>query len=289
MPGLPVSSRTPRSKMRTRSSSGMPVPSSSTRISTNPACARDRHEHAAAAVFGGVLDQIAEHLVQVLPLDMRPAGPSARPCRCGRGGRAAPTARSTDSTLGHTSARLCAEPRRPTARARARWWSTCRRIVRASRTTVSARSSACAVAAFMMTVSGVLSACARLPAWRRASSACALVVRDQRVQFLDHRRDLDRHRRRHAVRSARRASARSPRAPGAAATARRRSAAPRARSAPAPAARRLRTSVRRSAAICASSPSRLCATWKRQRTGDPGSVTSRSTTRSFSSANCVLS
>ena len=39
--------------------------------------------------------------------------------------------------------------------------------------TVSARSAAWAVAALVMTVSGVFSAWARLPAWRRASSACS--------------------------------------------------------------------------------------------------------------------
>ena len=71
------------------------------------------------------------------------------------------------------SARAWAEARRPIARARARWWSTWRRIAVASRQTVSARSGAWAVAALVMTVSGVLSAWARLPAWRRASSACA--------------------------------------------------------------------------------------------------------------------
>ena len=43
----------------------------------------------------------------------------------------------------------------------------------ASRQTVSARSGAWAVAALVMTVSGVFSAWARLPACRRASSACA--------------------------------------------------------------------------------------------------------------------
>ncbi|RZL29996.1 MAG: histidine kinase [Rubrivivax sp.] len=32
--------------------------------------------------------------------------------------------RQAESTLGQTAARLCADPRRPTARARARWWST---------------------------------------------------------------------------------------------------------------------------------------------------------------------
>ncbi len=29
----------------------------------------DRHEHPAAAIFGGILDEVAEHLVEVLPLD----------------------------------------------------------------------------------------------------------------------------------------------------------------------------------------------------------------------------
>ena len=44
--------------------------------------------------------------------------------------------------LSQTGARAWAEARRPMARARARWWSTWRRIVVASRITVSARSGA---------------------------------------------------------------------------------------------------------------------------------------------------
>ena len=47
----------------------MPLPSSSTSISTQSGVVFDRHEHAAAAIFGGILDQIAEHLVEILPLD----------------------------------------------------------------------------------------------------------------------------------------------------------------------------------------------------------------------------
>ena len=171
MPGLPVSSRTPRSKMRIRSASGMPMPSSSTMISTKPACAAtvtNTLPPPYLAAFSTRLPMISSRSCRSI-CATRSFGPSMSTRTCGYRRR---TARSTDSTLGHTCARLCAEPRRPTARARARWWSTCRRIVRASRTTVSARSSDCAVAAFMMTVSGVLSAWARFPAWRRASSAC---------------------------------------------------------------------------------------------------------------------
>ena len=58
---------------------------------------------------------------------------------------------------------------------------------------------------------------------------------------------------------------------------------------PTPSSTKLRTSVRRNIVICASSASRLAATWNRHRTGDPGSFTSRSTMRSFSSPNCLLS
>jgi hypothetical protein len=40
--------------------------------------------------------------------------------------------------------------------------------------------------------------------------------------------------------------------------------------------------------ICSSRPSRLWATWNRQRIGDPGRRTSRSTTRRVSVANWSL-
>ncbi len=58
---------------------------------------------------------------------------------------------------------------------------------------------------------------------------------------------------------------------------------------PRPSTAKLRIIVRRNTAIWALSPSRLAATWKRQFTGDPGSLTSRSITRSGSSLNCLLS
>ena len=51
---------------------GCRVPSSSTSISTHSGVALDGDEDAAAAIFGGILDQIAEHLVEILPLDPRP-------------------------------------------------------------------------------------------------------------------------------------------------------------------------------------------------------------------------
>ena len=107
-----------------------------------PAVRLDRHEHPAAAIFGGILDQVAEHLVEVLPLDpdlrllvagdvdgdvlVEPVDGALRPPRA----------------LSQTGARAWAEARRPIARARARWWSTWRRIAVASRQTVSARSGA---------------------------------------------------------------------------------------------------------------------------------------------------
>ena len=69
MPGLSVSSRAPRWKMASRCCCGMPLPSSSTRISTVLPFALDRHEHAAAAIFCGILDQVSDHLVEVLSFD----------------------------------------------------------------------------------------------------------------------------------------------------------------------------------------------------------------------------
>ena len=133
----------------------------------------DRDEHPAAAIFGGILDEIAEHFVEVLALDADFDGLVAGEVdgdvvRRGGRPRAGPPRRSPTPTT-----RAWTEARRPMARARARWWSTWRRMVDASRHTVSVRSGALAVAALVMTVSGVLSAWARLPAWRRASSACA--------------------------------------------------------------------------------------------------------------------
>ena len=79
MPGLPVvSSRAPRVNSDPRSASGMPGPSSSIRMSTVSPLRLDRHEHPAAAIFGGILDQIAEHFVEVLALDadLAPVSPA---------------------------------------------------------------------------------------------------------------------------------------------------------------------------------------------------------------------
>ena len=174
MPGLPVvSSRAPRVNSSPRCSSGMPGPSSSTRISTIGALGLDRHEHPAAAIFGGILDEVAEHFVEVLALDpdlrlviagdvdgdvlVQPvdraldgleAFPHAR-ARLGRrrGGRSPGRGRDGGRPGGASPALRGIRCRRGRARR--------------------------AVAALVMTVSGVFSAWARLPAWRRASSACA--------------------------------------------------------------------------------------------------------------------
>ena len=64
-----------------RSASGMPRPSSSTSISTHSGVVLDGDEDPAAAIFGGILDQVAEHLVEILALD-----PDRRPS-CRRRGR----------------------------------------------------------------------------------------------------------------------------------------------------------------------------------------------------------
>ena len=50
-------------------SSGIPRPSSSISISTISPCSTHRHKHTAAAIFGCILDQIAEHFVQILPFN----------------------------------------------------------------------------------------------------------------------------------------------------------------------------------------------------------------------------
>ena len=69
MPGFPVvSSRAPRENSSPRRSAGIPGPSSSITISTGR-LALDRDKHASAAIFRGILDEVAEHLVEVLPLD----------------------------------------------------------------------------------------------------------------------------------------------------------------------------------------------------------------------------
>ena len=170
VPGLPVSSRAPRSKIVPRSASGMPLPSSSTSISTALRRRLDGHEHAAAAIFGGIFDQIAEHFVQILALDphrrLLVAGeidgdvriePRDRPLdrlqrrpdrRAGMGGGAA----ADRAGAGEMVVDLAAHRRRLADHGRAE-------ILRLGG------------GGLVMTVSGVFSAWARLPAWRRASSA----------------------------------------------------------------------------------------------------------------------
>ena len=196
----------------------------------------DRHEHAAAAIFGGILDQIAEHLVEILPLDMRPAA-SLSPVDVDAdiGDRAArPRARPLRGSARHR--RGCAPmPRRPTARARARWWSTWRRIVRASRITVCAEIVGLRGRGVHDHGERRLERMGEIAGVAARLLGLALVMLEQRVELLDHRRDFDRASRRSTRRRLARAHPRDLlRAPGAAATARRRSAAPPSRSARAP-------------------------------------------------------
>ena len=123
-----------------------------------------------------------------------------------------------------------------------------------------------------MTVSGVFSAWARLPAWRRASSACASLCASSCVDLLGQRADLAREVLARSG-SARPSGSRRPRgAPGAAATGRRRPAARRARAGRAPSTAKLQIRVVRSSLIWSSMISRDCATWKRQRTREPGRI-----------------
>ena len=116
-----------------------------------------------------------------------------------------------------------------------------------------------------MTVSGVFSAWARLPAWRRASSACTSLCSSSCVQLLGHRLDLARQPLVDPRLLARSGSRRSPAARGAAATGRKSPAARRGRSGRGRECRRSGPCVCRSTLICSSSASRFCATWKRQR------------------------
>ena len=71
MPSLPVvSSRAPRAKMSSRcglGDAGAVVLDQD--LGESVGGGLDRHEHAAAAIFGGILDQVAEHFVEVLALD----------------------------------------------------------------------------------------------------------------------------------------------------------------------------------------------------------------------------
>ena len=133
----------------------------------------DRHEHAAAAIFRGIFDQVAEHFVEVLALD-----PDLRLVVAGDVDGdvlVEPVDRALDRFEALPHASRAPGPRRG-GRSRGRGRGGGRpggASPSASRHTVSARSGACAVAALVMTVSGVFSAWARLPAWRRASSACA--------------------------------------------------------------------------------------------------------------------
>ena len=69
MPGLPVSSRAPRSKIVVALLLGN---AAAVVLDLDLDAFRRRlhgHEDAAAAIFGGILDQIAEHLVEILALD----------------------------------------------------------------------------------------------------------------------------------------------------------------------------------------------------------------------------
>ena len=65
-----VEPRAARENVGRAGPAAMPGPSSSIRISAKPSAGGlDRHEHAAAAIFGGILDEVAEHFVEVLALD----------------------------------------------------------------------------------------------------------------------------------------------------------------------------------------------------------------------------
>ena len=66
MPGLSVSSRAPRWKMASRSFSGS-RPVVFDEDVDRPVVWLDRHEHAPAAIFCGIFDEVAEHFIQVLP------------------------------------------------------------------------------------------------------------------------------------------------------------------------------------------------------------------------------
>ena len=80
----------------------------------------DGHEHPAAAIFGGILDQIAEHFVEVLALDadlgLAVAGDVDGDALVHPLDRALDRFEAVPD-----AARAWAEARRPMARARARW------------------------------------------------------------------------------------------------------------------------------------------------------------------------
>ena len=70
MPGFPVvSSRAPRAKSAPRSASANAGSVVLDLDVDMPLLGLDGDEHSAAAIFGGILDQVADHLVQVLALD----------------------------------------------------------------------------------------------------------------------------------------------------------------------------------------------------------------------------
>jgi hypothetical protein len=237
----------------------------------------DGDEDTPAAIFRGVFHEVAEHLVQILaldahggilvagkidgdmlvepvdgPFDRLKRGPDFR-ARLGAG------AAADRAGAGEMVVDLAAHRRR-------------------LRHTVSARSGFCAVAALVMTVSGVFQRMGEIAGVAPRFLGLYLIVDEEGVQFLGERLDL----------SGKCSSIRdfSPERMAAIARRTRRSgqgpysawsAARMMRPRPRMAKERIR--VFRSTLICSSSCARLSATLKRQRTGEPGRRASRSTTR----------
>ena len=81
VPGLPVSSRAPRWKMASRCCLRNALAVVLDQDVDHLAVRLDRDEHAAAAIFRGILDEVADHLVEVLPLDADLRAADRRRCR----------------------------------------------------------------------------------------------------------------------------------------------------------------------------------------------------------------
>ncbi len=167
-----------------------------------PGLRADRHEHAAAAIFRGVLDQIAQHLIEVLPLDMHRQIVRAVDVDADM------AVQRPDRAFDRFQARPDLRPavRRPAPADRAG----------AGEVMIDLAAHRARLADHRLAeIVGIGGRGVHHDGQRRLQRmrevACvqprllrlAFVVRDQRVQFLDHRRQFDRQRTRHAVRLAR--------------------------------------------------------------------------------------
>ena len=154
-PGADSSSRVPRVSAARRCSGAMPGPSSSMVIRSRLALALRHHRHLARRPPPGVVQQVAQHVLQVLNF--------ARKQRVSRRHRCEPTQPAPRMDLAH-------HPQQARHHRRHRGALPGQALGGAS---PGARQLPVELAACAITASGVLSACARLPAWVRARAVAS--------------------------------------------------------------------------------------------------------------------